>query len=88
MGPDGRMVDSMGPSAEKALEALIDSTMATAADEPTELTAWDYKGLMACPKLSSSTQMIYGEVYHIRTNNSTYKIEKRSHQTLPINPVS
>ena len=71
MGRDGQMVDSMGPHALNAMEAIVDS-IAESQDELTEITAWDYKGEMPVGKFNGM-----GEVYHIRTNNAAYKSEKR-----------
>ena len=73
LGKDGNMHDSMGPHAATAMEEIVLWCELNKMLEPTEITAWDYKGLVQDP-----TGMLGEcELYHIRTNNSAYKVEKR-----------
>ena len=70
----GDMVDSMGPHALDVMELLIaDAEKAGGGDYIDSITGWTYIGEMPVKEFNGM-----GEIYHVRTQNSSYVSEKRS----------
>jgi len=70
--------DNVGPQPDLAIGAVLTTCEQEKDPVPTAITGWSYKNQKFIDKLKASC-----DVYHIRTTNAKYKVEKR---TVFLNP--